>query len=69
MNSGCLDCAEKEKARNRELNNLITQAKTKAIESKISQAVCEDQITGLFIAEAQTAVREQFLIRHIVSAM
>jgi hypothetical protein len=67
--SGCLDCAEKDKARNRELNNLITEAKKKAIETKKPKAVCEDQITGLFIAEAETAIQQHFLIRHIVSSM
>jgi hypothetical protein len=67
--SGCLDCAEKEKARNRELNNLIDVAKKQAIESNKSKAVCEDQISGLFIADAEIAVQEHFLIRSIVSAM
>jgi hypothetical protein len=67
--SGCLDCAEKEKAHNRELNNLIDVAKKQAIESNKSKAVCEDQITGLFITEAEVAIKEHFLIRSIVSAM
>lgn len=67
--SGCLDCAEKEKSRNRELNNLIDVAKKQAIESNKCKAVCEDQITGLFIADAETAIKEHFLIRSIVSAM
>lgn len=67
--SGCLDCSEKEKARNRELNNLLTIAKEKAIESGKPKAVCEDQITGLFICEAEVAIKEHFLIRSIVSAM
>ena len=67
--SGCLDCAEKEKARNRELNNLIDVAKKQAIESNKSKAVCEDQISGLFIADAETAIQEHFLIRSIVSSM
>ena len=67
--SGCLDCAEKEKARNRELYNLIDVAKKQAIESNKPKAVCEDQITGLFIADAEVAIQEHFLIRSIVSAM
>lgn len=67
--SGCLDCAEKEKARNKELNNLIDVAKIKAIEEKKPQAVCEDQITGLFIAEAEVAIREHFFVRHIASSV
>ena len=67
--SGCLDCAEKEKARNRELYNLIEIAKKQAIESQKSKAVCEDQITGLFITDAETAIKEHFLIRRIVSFM
>lgn len=67
--SGCLDCAEKDKARNRELNNLINEAKKEAVESKKSKAVCEDQITGIFICDAETAIREHFLIRNIASFM
>lgn len=67
--SDCLDCAEKEKARNRELNNLIDVAKKQAIESNKPKAVCEDQITGLFIAEAEVAIKEHFLIRNIVSSV
>lgn len=67
--SGCLDCAEKEKARNKELNNLITIAKTQAVESQKSKAVCEDQITGLFVTDAEVAIKEHFFIRHIVSSL
>jgi hypothetical protein len=67
--SGCLDCAEKEKAKNKQLTILIDQAKQKAIEEKKSKAVCEDQINGLFITDAETAIREHFLIRNIVSPL
>lgn len=63
----CLDCSEKEKARNRELNALLITAKQKAIESGKTKAVCEDQINGLFIAEAETAIRERFFIKQFVS--
>jgi hypothetical protein len=63
----CLDCSEKEKARNRELNNLLVTVKQKAIEEKKSKAVCEDQIHGLFVTDAETAIREHFRIINIVS--
>lgn len=65
--SGCLDCSEKEKARNRQLTNLLTEAKNKAVEEQKTKAVCEDQITGLFISDAETAIREHFFIRQFVS--
>jgi len=65
----CLDCSEKEKARNKQFNILINEAKRQAIEEKKSKAVCEDQITGLFISDAETAIKEHFLIRNIVSAV
>ena len=63
----CLDCSEKDKAKNRQLTILLTEAKNKAIESQKTKAVCEDQITGLFITDAETAIREHFLIRDIIS--
>jgi len=65
--SGCLDCSEKEKARNKELNILIQQAKQKAIESKKTKAVCEDQISGLFFTDAEIAIREHFRILQFIS--
>ena len=67
--SSCLDCAEKEKARNRELYNLIDVAKKQAIESNKSKAVCEDQISGLFLADAEVAIKEHFMIKQIVSCI
>lgn len=63
----CLDCSEKEKARNRELSILLTTAKQKAIEDGKTKAICEDQITGQFIADAETAIREHFNIKHFIS--
>lgn len=67
--SGCLDCAEKEKSKNKELTNLINQAKKQAIESNKSKAICEDQISGLFIADAEVAIKEHFFIKQILSYM
>jgi hypothetical protein len=67
MNNGCLDCAEKDKAKNKQFTILKEQAKIKAIESQKTKAICEDQITGLFICEAEVAIREHFLIRDIIS--
>lgn len=55
--------------RNRTFNDLLTTAKKQAIEENKTKAICQDEISGYFIASAETAIREHFQIKQFVSAI
>ena len=65
--SSCDGCIELAKERNRELDNLLILAKQKAIEDRQPKAICLDEVQGLFITSAETAIRERWQIKHVVS--
>ena len=63
----CEGCHQEQKELNRQLENLIIQAKEKAIEENKPKAICYEATTSFFIADAYTAIGQNFQIRHIVS--
>lgn len=65
----CNGCVQEARERNREINNLLTQAKKQAIEEGKAKAICKDEIQGFFISDAQTAIREHFQIIQFVSGL
>lgn len=70
MSQSCTGCLDEAKERNRDMNNLLIQAKNKAIEDKKPKAICQDEVEGtLFITDAITAFREHFNIKHIISGL
>lgn len=68
MNS-CTSCLDEARERNREMNDLLTQAKQKSIETQKPYAICLDDATGLFIADAYTAFSQQFQVKQVVSGV
>lgn len=51
------------------MNNLLTIAKKQAIEQGKTKAICKDEITGIFVADAEIAIRERFQIIQFVSGL
>jgi hypothetical protein len=49
------------------MNTLLIKAKQDAVADKKPKAICEDEATGLFIADAADAFRERFNIKSVVS--
>lgn len=66
---GCGDCIQKAEEVNRSMTNLLIVAKQKAIEDKRPKAICMDEVSGLFIADAQTAFTERFFIKQVVTGL
>lgn len=69
MNTGCLDCSDKARENNRDLDTNRINAKKIADEKKKAQAICSDELSGIFITDAQTAIAEHFRIIEIVSGL
>lgn len=67
--SSCDSCNDEVKARNRELENLLTIAKKQAVEDSKPKAICQDEITGYFITDACTAIQQRFNIKSVVSGL
>lgn len=63
----CSTCVDEAKERNRDMDTILIKAKKQAIEDTKVKAICMDEATGLFIANAEDAIREHYHIKHFVS--
>jgi len=70
MNTNVCDtCSDAAKERNRSMDELRVNAKKMAVDEKKSKAICFEETTGLFIADAQTAISERYYIKEFISAV
>lgn len=71
MSRPCDSCTDSTSAkeRNREMDVIRAQAKQKANEETKAQAICRDEISGLFFTSAERAITEQLFIVEFVSAI
>ena len=67
--NGCDSCSDAARERNREIDDLRNSAKQQAINEKKAKAICMDELAGLFITDAQTAIREHFNIKELISGL
>lgn len=65
----CGDCIHEKTALVREIESLLIKAKQQAIEDHQPKAICYQETTGLFIADATIAFRERFQIWHVVTGL
>lgn len=67
--NSCDTCNDAARERNRSMEDLRTTAKQQAINEKKGKAICQEEATGLFIADAETAIRERFFVKEFISAV
>lgn len=67
MYNPCSSCVDEARERNKDMNSLLIKAKQQAIEETKVKAICQDEATGLFIANAEDAIREHFNVKHFIS--
>jgi len=69
MNQPCTSCGNEVTEFNRGMDSIRINAQKQADEEKRTKAICQDEATGLFIADIGHAIRNGFRIIDTVSAI
>lgn len=69
MIQACDSCVDEARERNRDMESLRDKAKQQAKDEQKAKAICKDETTGLFIADAKTAIAEHFQIVEFISGL